>query len=81
MSGDDLVDYTPVPHFPDTKQVKDVEKLMLTCSSCGIENEFPRVFCKAKNADSSTNMITSGFHCANHDCPHLVQWRKPTHFA
>jgi len=81
MNDDDLVDYTPASRLPDDERFKDVEKLMLTCSSCGSENEFPGVFCKTKDADSSTDVITSGFRCTNPDCPHPEQWGEPSHFA
>eukprot|EP00957_Ditylum_brightwellii_P047114 3577626-Ditylum_brightwellii.AAC.1 len=70
MTDADLVHYTPASRPSDTEQFKDLENLMLTCFSCGVENEFPGVFCKTKDADSSTDVITSGFHCINADCPH-----------
>eukprot|EP00957_Ditylum_brightwellii_P131526 10031810-Ditylum_brightwellii.AAC.1 len=81
MTDYDLVDYTPTSHLPDSEWFKDAEKLTLTCSNCGIEIEFSGVFCKTKDAHSSTDVITNCFHSTNPDCPHPEQWKKPSHFA
>ena len=44
IDDDNLVDYTPASLLPDDERFKDVEKLSLRCSSCGVTNNFEGVF-------------------------------------
>jgi DNA polymerase alpha subunit A len=57
VGEDGIVNFTPALCLPDKEQFKGVEKLSLTCRSCGQEAEFPGIFCLAKDANAGT------FHC------------------
>ena len=68
VDEDDIVDFTPASCLPDEERFKGVEKLSLTCRSCGQEAEFPGIFRLAKDADAGTSHRVSGLRCPNPMC-------------
>lgn len=75
IDDEELVDYTPASSLPDEERFKGVEKLKMTCRSCGVLSEFEGVF-----RTSSNGLVTSGLHCPNVDCDHPKLWGQSSHF-
>jgi len=76
FNEDDLVNYTPASSLADAERFKDVEKLVLTCASCNMENEFPGVF-----FGKHDGMNMSGFRCPNEYCTSPDQWGEASRTA
>ena len=74
VDEDDVVDFTPASCLPDEERFKGVEKLSLTCRSCGQEAEFPGIFRLVKDADAGTSHRVSGLRCPNLMCRDPYCW-------
>ena len=66
VDEDDLVDYTPKSSLSDEERFKDVEKLMITCSTCNETSEFSGVVRVVK--ENGANIFKSGLCCSNPEC-------------
>ncbi|KAL7539084.1 hypothetical protein ACHAXR_009011, partial [Thalassiosira sp. AJA248-18] len=74
IDEDDIVDYTPASCLPDEERFKAVEKLVMTCSGCDEEAEFPGVFRLMKDLDTGMTFCQSGLSCPNPKCTHADNW-------
>ena len=66
VDEDDLVDYTPASCLSDEERFKDVEKLLVTCSSCNETSEFSGVVRVSKT--NGVTVYKSGMCCSNPEC-------------
>ena len=73
INDDDLVDYKPASQLTDAERFKDAEKLIITCSSCGIASEFPGVFYTISDENGGTT-TACGLRCSNSDCARPENW-------
>lgn len=80
MNDDDVLDYTPASLLKDDERFKDVRKLRLYCSSCGVDSVFPGVFQCIKDDISGNETIVSGLRCPNPNCAHPLFWGQSNHF-
>lgn len=81
LNDDELVNYVPESFKSDKERFGDVEKLCITCSSCGVANEFPGLLYLRKESDGDAGTLSGGFRCTNQDCNHPQYWGETTPFA
>jgi DNA polymerase alpha subunit A len=62
VDDDDIVDFTPASCLPDEERFKGVEKLVITCSDCNEEAEFPGIY------QMKDGIRVSGLRCPNPRC-------------
>ena len=76
VEDSDLVNYVPASNLLDSERFKDVDKLHLTCSSCGERNEFRGIFFCDENSTKR-----SGLTCPNSKCPSPNFWGESNHIG
>jgi DNA polymerase alpha subunit A len=81
LNDDELVNYVPESFKSDKERFGDVEKLCMTCSSCGVTNEFPGLLYLRKESDSDAGTLSGGFRCPNPSCQRPEYWGEATPFA
>eukprot|EP00540_Astrosyne_radiata_P020315 CAMPEP_0116836160 /NCGR_PEP_ID=MMETSP0418-20121206/7940_1 /TAXON_ID=1158023 /ORGANISM="Astrosyne radiata, Strain 13vi08-1A" /LENGTH=608 /DNA_ID=CAMNT_0004465895 /DNA_START=30 /DNA_END=1856 /DNA_ORIENTATION=+ len=74
IDDENLVDFTPATSLSDEERFKNVDKLILCCESCGVENAFPGVFVVGHDKE-----VTSGLQCVNPTCPRPAFWGCGSH--
>jgi DNA polymerase alpha subunit A len=80
INDDELVDYTPASCMTDADRFKDVKKLCLMCSACGVESEFPGVLRPLKEDGKDIGIVTGGLQCVNPQCTHPKYWGEASYF-
>jgi DNA polymerase alpha subunit A len=70
-------DYVPASFLPDNERFKNVDRLQITCFSCGVESEFPGVFGAIKDGEA---IPSSGLRCTNQGCQRPTFWGQANHF-
>lgn len=75
FNEDHLVNYVPESFKSDDERFQGVQKLILKCSSCDVENEFPGVL-YATSDDVTT--LKGGFQCVNPVCHRPQYWGENT---
>lgn len=75
FNEDNLVNYIPESFKTDEERFQDVQKLMLTCSACGVNSEFPGLLHATKD-DVTT--LRGGFQCTNPGCDRPHYWGENT---
>jgi DNA polymerase alpha subunit A len=78
LNDDELVNYVPESFKADEERFQDVKKLMLTCSACNVESEFPGLLYARKDDDKHTGTLSSGFECVNPNCERPQYWGEST---
>ncbi len=78
FSEDQIVNYVPDSFKNDDERFQGVQKLILTCSACGVESEFPGLLHATKN-DVTT--LRGGFHCINPSCHQPKYWGEETPYG
>ena len=68
VDDDDIVDFTPASCLPDEERFKGVEKLVITCSDCNEEAEFPGIY------QMKDGIRVSGLRCPNPRCGNPQFW-------
>lgn len=81
LNDDELVNYVPESFKSDKERFGDVQKLSLTCSSCGVASEFPGLLYLRKESDIDAGNLSGGFRCVNPNCQHPQYWGEATPFA
>ena len=71
LNEDNLVNYVPESFKTDEERFQGVQKLMLSCSACGVSSEFPGLL-HATKGDAST--LLGGFRCTNPLCHRPHYW-------
>jgi len=78
IDDEELVDYIPSSMLADEERFKDVEHLHFMCAACGVNGEFPGVFCQSKDLGGKVT-LTSGLRCTNLGCVRPEFWGQNGH--
>ncbi|KAL3944971.1 MAG: hypothetical protein SGBAC_000947 [Bacillariaceae sp.] len=79
LNDDELVNYVPESFKSDEERFQTVQKLTMSCLSCGTESEFKGVLYASKT-DKGTGTIASGFQCSDPACENPRYWGSKTPF-
>jgi len=71
LNEDNLVSYVPEAFKTDEDRFQDAQKLMLTCSACGVTSEFPGILYATKGEGIT---LLGGYRCTNPSCHRPQYW-------
>jgi DNA polymerase alpha subunit A len=80
FNDDDLAnDCTPASFLPDAERFKDVAKLEVFCTACGVKNCVSGIFQMAKDSANGVETVASGLLCSNAGCPRPLLFGLSNH--